>query len=127
MQLDGINHVALTVTNPEKSAEWYRDVLGFEITGVNKPGNPLKITLGDQWLAIFPVGKNPGSHPKRNDLAFQHLAFGSDFKNWEKSCEELKQKNIEYKFVDHGNCYSIYFDDPDGHRLEIVTYDIEKK
>ena len=47
--------------------------------------NPLKITLGDQWLAIFPAGENPGEHPKRTDLAFQHLAFGSDFKNWEKS------------------------------------------
>ena len=79
MKLDGINHVALTVIDPGKSAEWYRDVLGFEIVGVNKPGNPLKITLGDQWLAIFPVGENPGEHPKRTDLAFQHLAFGSDF------------------------------------------------
>ena len=38
-----------------------------------------------------------------------------EFKN------RLKKHNIEYVDTDHGYCYSIYFFDPNGHRLELVA------
>lgn len=37
---------------------------------------------------------------------------------------ELKQRGITFEFQDHQAAHSIYFKDPDGHQLEITTYDI---
>ena len=25
---------------------------------------------------------------------------------------------------DHGACHSVYFDDPDGHQIELTTYEV---
>ena len=37
---------------------------------------------------------------------------------------ELKRRGIQFEFQDHKISHSIYFDDPDGHHLEITTYDL---
>jgi catechol 2,3-dioxygenase-like lactoylglutathione lyase family enzyme len=31
---------------------------------------------------------------------------------------------IEFQFSDHGLAHSIYFEDPDGYRLELTTYEM---
>ena len=33
--------------------------------------------------------------------------------------------NIAVSFQDHDICHSIYSADPDGHQLEITTYELE--
>jgi len=38
---------------------------------------------------------------------------------------ELKKHGIKFEFQDHEIAHSIYFRDPDGHQLEITTYDLE--
>src|SRR5258708_31791555 len=40
VQNTGIRHVGLRARNPEASAEFYRDVLGMEITGGSTPAHP---------------------------------------------------------------------------------------
>ena len=53
-----------------------------------------------------------------------HLAFRATRKSFLAAQEELKQRGIKFEFQDHEISHSIYFSDPDGHELEITTYDL---
>jgi catechol-2,3-dioxygenase len=38
--------------------------------------------------------------------------------------QELKTRGVAFEFQDHEISESIYFQDPDGHELEITTYEV---
>lgn len=124
MRLERIDHVAITVRDMLRSVAWYEQVLGFRRAGRVDADPPVKLVLDQQWLAIFPARDGSANTPGKGDLAIQHIAFGIDRRGFEGALRELEAHSVETKFVDHGNCHSVYFDDPDGHRLEIVTYDL---
>jgi len=52
-----------------------------------------------------------------------HFAFRADRANFETARRELAAKGIVVSYQDHDISHSIYFSDPDGHRLEITTYE----
>jgi catechol 2,3-dioxygenase-like lactoylglutathione lyase family enzyme len=54
-----------------------------------------------------------------------HLAFRADRKNFVVAQRELKERGITFEFQDHEISHSIYFRDPDGHELEITTYELK--
>jgi catechol-2,3-dioxygenase len=54
-----------------------------------------------------------------------HLAFRADRKNFLIAQDELKRRGIKSEFQDHEISHSIYFRDPDGHELEITTYELK--
>jgi catechol 2,3-dioxygenase-like lactoylglutathione lyase family enzyme len=54
-----------------------------------------------------------------------HLAFRADRKNFLVAQDELKGRGIKFEFQDHEISHSIYFCDPDGHELEITTYELK--
>ena len=59
MELEGIDHVALSVRDVEKSAKWYIDVLGFKQLHEGVWGGiPVFIGKGTTALALFPA-KSP--------------------------------------------------------------------
>ena len=56
MQLEGIDHVALSVRDVELSAKWYIDVLGFERKHEGMwNGIPTFIAKGTTAIALFPT------------------------------------------------------------------------
>ena len=126
MQLEGIDHVALSVRDVERSAQWYMDVLGFEprYEGLWN-GIPTFIAKGTTAIALFPAR----NHDSKKTLAraagidMLHLAFRADRKNFLIAQDELKSRGIAFEFQDHEISQSIYFRDPDGHALEITTYE----
>lgn len=86
------------------------------------------IGKGGTCIALFKVkGENPLPAPGWNTLAMMHIAFKADRENFEKAQEKLNEKGIKFEFADHDISHSIYFKDPDGHELEITTYEIIKK
>ena len=126
MELEGIDHVAMSVRDVEKAAHWYIDVLGFERLHEGMwDGIPVFIGKGTTALALFPVRGNadsPESQPKGPRML--HLAMRADRKNFLAAQDELKQRKIKFEFEDHEISHSIYFRDPDGHHLEITTYEL---
>jgi|SRR5438309_7827039 len=126
MQLEGIDHVALAVRDLERSASWYVDVLGFErLYEEMWDGIPTFIGKGNTAIALFPADSNarPMSSARR-DIRMLHLAFRANRDGFLAAQEELKRHGIEFEFQDHAISHSIYFRDPDGHELEITTYDL---
>ena len=127
MELEGIDHVALGVRNIEHSANWYIEVLGFERLYENMWGGvPTFIGKGNTAIALFPA--RPDSKPpslSHRELRMLHLAFRANKENFVAAQRELKKRGIEFEFQDHEISHSIYFRDPDGHALEITTYELE--
>jgi catechol 2,3-dioxygenase-like lactoylglutathione lyase family enzyme len=125
MQLEGIDHVAMGVRDIERSAQWYIDVLGFErLHDGMWNGVPTFIGKGNTGIALFPANQEPKPSAHR-EIRMLHLAFRADRENFVAAQQELKKRGIEFEFQGHEIAHSIYFRDPDGHQLEITTYDVE--
>jgi catechol 2,3-dioxygenase-like lactoylglutathione lyase family enzyme len=127
MQLEGIDHVALAVRDIERSANWYIEVLGFERLHEGMwDGVPTFIGKGNTGLALFPASPDAKSTSStRRDIRMLHLAFRANRENFFGAQDELRKRGIKFEFQDHEISHSIYFDDPDGHQIEITTYDLE--
>jgi catechol 2,3-dioxygenase-like lactoylglutathione lyase family enzyme len=125
LQVEQIDHVALTVTDVERSMSWYAEVLGLRQDGDWLPasGDPAFMAAGSTSIALFPV-RGEGLSPGWEAIAMQHLAFRIDRKGFDKAEEELRARGLDPRFADHGNAHSYYFSDPDGHTLELTTYEI---
>ncbi len=124
MNLEQIDHLAISCTDPEQSKDWYTKVLGFEhIYQGEWNGIPIFLKLGSTALALFPDSHTSRLQPTPAK-GISHFALRaatqSDFQTAQK---ELRSHDIEFEYQDHEMAHSIYFNDPDGHRLEITTYD----
>jgi catechol 2,3-dioxygenase-like lactoylglutathione lyase family enzyme len=125
-QLEGLDHVALAVRDVERSADWYVDVLGFErrYEGMWK-GIPVFVGRDTTAIALFPVGSDQANSalPRKRE-GILHLALRADRKNFIAAQRDLTNRGIAFHFRDHEISHSIYFRDPDGHELEITTYEL---
>jgi catechol 2,3-dioxygenase-like lactoylglutathione lyase family enzyme len=125
MQLEGIDHVAMGVRDIERSAKWYIDVLGFERLHEGMwNGVPTFIGKGNTGIALFPASDAPKSSSHR-EIRMLHLAFRAGRQNFLGAQRELQTRGIKFEFQDHEIAQSIYFRDPDGHELEITTYEMD--
>ena len=127
MELEGIDHVAVGVRDIERAAKWYTEVLGFERLHEGAwNGIPTFVGKGNTGLALFPANSNeksaPSSHP---GLRMLHFAFRANRQNFLAAQRELEKRGIKFEFQDHEISHSIYFRDPDGHALEITTYEVQ--
>jgi catechol 2,3-dioxygenase-like lactoylglutathione lyase family enzyme len=87
-------------------------------------GVPTFIGKGNTGLALFPANQEPKTSAHR-EIRMLHLAFRANRENFLVAQRELHKRGIKFEFQDHEIAYSIYFRDPDGHQLEITTYDVE--
>ena len=124
--LQGIDHVALAVRDVSASARWYEEVLGLKRRYEAAWGDyPAVVGVGTTALALFPVeGDTPQPRPGRDVLAMRHAAFRVDADNFLRARDALMRRAIAFTSQHHGISQSIYFLDPDGHELEITTYDL---
>ena len=125
-KIEALDHVALSVRDLERSARWYADVLGFkrEHEGMWS-GVPIFVGNGDVAIALFPACEEIGSTSRdRAAVRTLHFAFRADRKNFLRAQDELKRRAIPFDFQNHEISHSIYFRDPDGHQIEITTYEL---
>jgi len=85
---------------------------------------PTFIGKGNTGLALFPASHEAKSSSHR-EIRMLHLALRADRENFLAAQRELEKRGIKFEFQDHEIAHSIYFRDPDGHQLEITTYDVD--
>jgi catechol 2,3-dioxygenase-like lactoylglutathione lyase family enzyme len=125
-KIEGLDHIALSVRDVERSAQWYADVLGFKRQHEGMwDGVPIFVGNGAATIALFPAREEIGSTSRdRAAVRTLHFAFRTDRENFLRAQDELKKRAIALDFQDHEISHSIYFRDPDGHQIEITTYEL---
>jgi len=122
-RVQGIDHIGLAVRDVQKSVDWYRELFGLERLYEDVWGNfPGVVGIGDTSVAFFSMDDPDIKLPV--GLPIHHLAFRLDRGNFKAAQQTLNQKGIEFEFQDHKIVHSIYFYDPDGHLIELTTYDL---
>ena len=126
MKIDGIDHVALAVRDVRRSVAWYERVLELERLHEDVWGDfPAVVGVGTTSIALFPVeSDDPKPSPGRDMLAMRHVAFRASRACFQSLQGRLKTLGIEFEFQNHQIAHSIYFHDPDGHEIEITTYEL---
>ena len=109
-----INHVSMAVTDVEKSAAFYKALLGLK--EVSRPGNGgINLGLSDGFLGLYKL-PNPGT--------VNHFCIGVDDFDPDKMADRLKQQGIQAT-VDRNPANrtsggdQLYFTDADKTRVQL--------
>ena len=124
MQLKGIHHIALNVTDLDRAERFYTDVLGFSVTHRFSKGlRHIMLDTGNAHLALFetPDLEMKSALEQLSDKGYMHLAFATSRQEFVKIIDELKNKKVKIDSgpVVRGEGESIYFTDPDQNHLKI--------
>ena len=146
-----LHHIAYRCSDAQRTVDFYTKVVGLDYVAglmppesrtaptwpLNEPGRPARKVVGEpadsihiffrlgdnSYLAFFDVPSAADEAPDVTPWWVKHIAFETD------SMEKLvaAKARLEAHGVqvlgpkDHEFCQSIYFMDPDGHRLEITV------
>jgi catechol-2,3-dioxygenase len=116
-QNTGVHHIGLYAKDPSASAEFYRDLLGMEIVGGSGPDDPLGASV---FLCSRPEEESHEIVLLANPT-YAHVAFKvASLAELRSVHTRVVEKGIPIKFAfNHGVSFSFYFDDPDGHMVEV--------
>jgi lactoylglutathione lyase len=121
-----IGHIAIRAKDIEKTAAFYRDVLGFSEAFRMK--NPEGTALGSvhifvapsQYIEIFPNGTKTAEHDNET-LGVSHLCFEVD--NAAKAIKEIRSRGapIDSELKrGFSRCIQFWTHDPDGNSIELM-------
>ena len=123
--VDQIDHVEVFVRDIDASIHWYAKVLGLKEYFRSDP-EPVMIGAGDTKLALFTAETNaPSPIPSnpREPLRWRLVAWRTTPERFAEAQRHLKEHGVAFDGpIDHDGPVSIYFNDPDGHPLEITCY-----
>lgn len=122
LPLKGLHHIARVTSRPDESTRFYVDVLGFR--AIKRPDFDFR----GAWLLGYGFQihliENPdllGSSGGPINTRANHLAFAVD--DIGPVRQRLTAHGIEFhEQVNAGNIRQIFFQDPDGHHLEVAVY-----
>jgi catechol 2,3-dioxygenase-like lactoylglutathione lyase family enzyme len=139
-----VDHIAVTVSDLDRSLAFYQGILGLreverhllegagieQMTG--KPGTVLQVVrlaapdtprvLIDLQQYLAPKGKQSDS--KLGDVANAHFCFG--VRNLRETFDTLRSRGVDFvsepvRFeLESGPCYVVFLRDPDGFILELL-------
>ena len=123
MAVQQLHHVAYRCNDAKETADFYTNLLGLEYYAAVSE-DTIPSTADGSCVAFFEVPEAPPAIKDTNTPAWvQHLALVVEDED-----EQLEKKaKLEAAGVDvigptdHGFCKSIYFFDPNGHRLELTV------
>ncbi|PWR00738.1 fosfomycin resistance glutathione transferase [Leucothrix pacifica] len=116
--ITGLNHITLAVSDLERSLHFYTELLGLK--GHVAWENGAYLSVGSLWLclSVDQIGE-------KND--YTHFAFSVSKSDFEDCCNKLLNSGVEQWKINKSEGDSLYFLDPDGHKLELHVGGLESR
>lgn len=102
----GLNHIALSVTDVERTRDFYVTHLGLRVASENLPSNSF-LDCGDEFLALF----------RSREAGLAHYCYSIPDYNQHEAAERLRGVGLTPSL--QGN--RIYFRDPDGLVVQLAS------
>lgn len=117
LPIRGVYEVAIRVKDMTKAEPFYREVLDLEVGIRDEKRNWLFLRAGgDAGMVVLQEDK--GEWP------LQHFAFTIDQADIERAAAMLRERGVAVEgpvFHEWMSSTSLYFEDPDGHALELLA------
>jgi catechol 2,3-dioxygenase len=125
MQIQRVGHVVLNVRNLERSAAFYRDVLGLREVGRYRGCMAFFSATGENHhdLAVLEIGAD-ARQPDEHTVGLCHVALkiGDRLEELRAAKAHLEANGVAIRRIEnHRVSRSIYFADPDGNELELYV------
>lgn len=126
IKVERVGHVVLKVRDLERSARFYRDVLGLKEVARATFGRPMAFFSTGQNhhdIAVLEVGPDaPSTQPGGVGLYHVALKIGNSLDDLRAAKAHLEANGItKLGLADHRVSQSIYLNDPDGNGLELYV------
>jgi catechol 2,3-dioxygenase-like lactoylglutathione lyase family enzyme len=115
VQTTGIDHIVLHVNDVARAKKFYTEVLGMTV--YRESDRQVFLHAGPQGVALF---KKQGDTPLTNGNDLNHLALNVTTGTYEALKGELERYGVVVSGRP-GEDRCIYFQDPDGHRLQLMV------
>jgi catechol 2,3-dioxygenase-like lactoylglutathione lyase family enzyme len=119
--LTGLNHLTFAVRDLERSVDFYHRLLGFALSAQWDTGAYL--SLGELWLCLsLDASKADGPAPD-----YTHYAFSIAQVDFDAFLRRLRHYGVAEWRENRSEGDSLYFLDPDGHKLEAHVGDLQTR
>jgi len=124
LNVTGLDHLGLKVTDMDKTLHFYHDVLGLEVVHTSGPhdngGRSATLRAGSQKLDVF-YRPDFVSTDRDKPVGMDHLCLTLDGDSMEAVLEHLREQQLDVMWgpvTRHGTT-SVYVFDPDGIHVEL--------
>lgn len=119
--INGINHLTLSVADLDRSFTFYTEVLGCR--PVARWGHGAYLVVGELWLCLsLDPETRSGPSPE-----YTHIALSVRRADFAEASERVVRAGARRWKTNRSEGDSLYFLDPDGHKLELHVGDLESR
>ncbi|MSQ27612.1 MAG: VOC family protein [Dehalococcoidia bacterium] len=123
MEVKELGHVVLFVRDLERSAHFYRDILGFrQVAGMGNRGVLFSSGRTHHELLLLNVGQEAAPVSKGHRAGLYHigLKIGETDAELQDALDQLEKEGVTVVGMsDHTVTHSLYILDPDGNEVEL--------
>jgi glyoxylase I family protein len=136
-----LDHVTITVNDLKRTVDFYSGLLGFEVLGQRLlDGRVFKIVwlrTGAGMLELFEFKPSHGKDQdptvpqsvSQEDIGIRHIGFTIPPKNFDLVVEKLRKAKVEFTIeptvAEWCDLRLVFFKDPDGNIVEIISGKLE--
>ena len=123
MELDGVHHIGLNVSNLERAESFYTHVLGFKV--IDRYQDEIRHSMLEAGITKIHLFESTDLEfddaiTRLSEDGYAHIAFGTNRKKFPQVMEELRKHNVPFRGpLILGKGESVHFKDPDGNHFEI--------
>ena len=116
--LRGLNHLTIAVSNLERSLAFYTKLLGM--TAHVRWDSGAYLNLADVWFCLSCDTVAPSKD-------YSHIALDIAEQDFELFARKLRAANVTEWKQNKSEGSSLYFLDPDGHKLEVHSGELQNR
>jgi len=123
MDLDGVHHIGVNVSDLDRAEAFYTHVLGFKV--IDRYQEEMRHSMLDTGATKIHLFESTDlkfdeAINRLSEDGYAHMAFGTSREKFPQVMEELKKHNVLFRGpLILGKGESVHFKDPDGNHLEI--------